>query len=193
MVRGWYRDSYRHSLASKGIRTSFVANSRKGWRSKPQDLVWSDRHQRFVDWRKVAAAEGIKTGNKRRATVGDTMEIPIGVDIYEGQVGEQPSFTAFEAEPRQVTLPVTPPIVQQFEAPPRMTEEPVPLPTYESEQQAQPVEEELPMGALSPPFISKKKKEETLSALALPDPVSVEQTVPLVPKIMMAAKKRRYE
>jgi len=193
-------------LASKGIRTSLVANSRKGWKTRPEDLVWSDKHGRFVDWRKVASAEGFKTGNKRRATKGDTMEIPVGIDIYEGMPRPQPDFSNFNSLPRQITLPVTPPIVQQFAPQPesRSTyvpplpesfhEEPIPIsqvpefvPANLSEQQAQPVEEGLPaMGALSPPL---KKKKETVFASVLPSILGPDEEVNMAPKIAMASKR----
>ena len=67
---GWYRESYRHSLAAKGVKTSkrlaFVNNAAKGWRSNPNDLKIVNEEGMVVDARKSAAARGIETFNKRR-------------------------------------------------------------------------------------------------------------------------------
>jgi len=196
MKRGWYHESYRHSLASKGIRTSFVRNSAKGNRTRPEDLVWSDKHGRFVDWRKVASAQGIPTGNKREALKkGDTMEVPYGINIYEGQVEaeRQPAFTEFSALPTQVTLPVTPPMVQEYEAIPGMNLAPIPDVIYPaqigslSEQQAQPVEDETSfIGGPSPLF-----KKET--AEFLPPMTDVDVAIESSPKVAMASKRPEFK
>jgi hypothetical protein len=210
-MKGWRYDSYRHSLASKGIRTSFVANSRKGWKSKVEDLVWSDKHGRYVDWRKVAAAEGLKTGNKRENTKGDTADIPLGVNIYEGKPEESlaPDFTQFNSIPRQVTLPVTPPIAQEFREPPvPMSQLPESMPNVHAssyqisssvEQQAQPVEDGLlEREVQSPPFIPgaslgesailSNKKVKVTAAETLPSIMEVDDPNSL--KLAMAAKRR---
>jgi len=204
MKRGWYHESYRHSLASKGIRTSFVRNSAKGNRTRPEDLVWSDKHGRFVDWRKVAQANGIPTGNKREALKkGDTLEQPMGINIYEGQVEaeREPAFTEFSALPRQVTLPVTPPMVQEYQTIPGMNlaSPVVPDVTYPaqigslSEQQAQPVEDGLSasIGAGEPSPLFNKKQNET--AEFLPPMTDVDVAIENSPKVAMLAKRLEYK
>lgn len=71
-MKGWYRDTWRHSLAAKGVRTSLVANSRKGFRATSDDLVYDPEKGRYVSARHRASALGIRTGNKREQKVGDT-------------------------------------------------------------------------------------------------------------------------
>ena len=184
MKRGWFRESYRHSLASKGIRTSLVANSRKGNRSRVEDVVWDDKKKRWVDWRKVASAYGIRTGNKRKTLrKGDTFSPIEGINIYEGQVEaeRQPAFTEFEYMPRQVTLPVMPPIVQEYAQIGSL-----------SEQQAQPVEGGLPEREVPSPQPSLMPSFGVENASILPSLMEPEQAIAMAPKVAMASKKEKY-
>ena len=170
---GWFKESHRHSLAAHGIKTSFVANSQKGWRSRPQDLKWDESKGKYVDWRKAAAAKGISTGNKRRTLKGDTPEVPYGINVHEGEAtaGE---FAQYQGIPTQIALPIVPDVVQTYSGgmeiaqggslPPEsmplprlpMEYRPTPVPLSQanivSEQQAQPVEGGLPSMEVSPPL-----------------------------------------
>jgi hypothetical protein len=163
--KGWYFDSYKHSLAAKGIRTSLVANSRKGNRSRPEDLRWDPERQKYIDWRKRASALGFETGNKRKTLVGDTPNIVSPVNIYK-KLEPFRTFPVPEAPTPLAPISIVPEVPEQI---PLVPEVPAPemeippaeaLPYAEEEQQAQPVEGRPSLEVSASPRLMEEKAAE---------------------------------
>jgi hypothetical protein len=140
-MKGWYRDNWRHSLAAKGIRTSFVANSRKGNYSRPEDFRWDPERKKFVDWRKRASALGIETGNKRKTLVGNTPDIISPINVYERKLEPFRTIPVPEIPGANIApIPELPSPEMEISAPEMEIPPAEALPSAEEEQQAQPVE-----------------------------------------------------